>query len=263
MPLAPAPRLLAWSARLWFLAALIGQWTFAGFILAFFTPPLLHGDPAALNHKPHITGYVAGDAMGNAQLLLHVYAGALVSLVGALQLVPALRRRWPRWHRWLGRTFLAVAALATANGFYLTWVRGSQLNLPSAVSISINGALILLFVALAWRSARRRDFGAHRVHALRAYLLVNGVWFLRIGLMLAAVAFAPLGVSLSYDGAVFLGVSFLSWVAPLACLQLYLAAERSPRPRLQYGVAGFFTLLALLTAAGSLAAYLLMWRPYL
>ena len=47
MPLAPAPRLLAWSARLWFLAALIGQWTFAGFILAFFTPPLLTGDPAS------------------------------------------------------------------------------------------------------------------------------------------------------------------------------------------------------------------------
>ena len=96
-----------------------------------------------------------------------------------------------------------------------------------------------------------------------SHLLVNGVWFLRIGLMLAAVAFAPLGVSLSYDGPVFLGVSFLSWIAPLACLQLYLAAERSPRPRLQYGVAGVFTLLALLTAAGGLAAYLLMWRPYL
>ena len=61
------------------------------------------------------------------------------------------------------------------------------------MSISINGALILLFVALAWRSARRRDFSAHRSIALRAYPLVNGVWFLRIGLMLAAVAFCTAG----------------------------------------------------------------------
>lgn len=256
-------RALSAAAGLWFVAATLGQWAFIGFILAFFTPPLVADNLPALNHKPHITGYVPGDTLGNAQLLLHVYAGALVTFAGVMQLVPALRRRWPALHRWNGRVFLAIATLATLNGFYLTWIRGSRLNLPSAVAISMNGALILLFVVLAWRSALRRDFAAHRRHALRAYLLVNGVWFLRIGIMLAAVTLAPLGVSMNYDGAAFLTLSFLSWTAPLALLQLYLSAERSPQPRVQYGVAALFVLLALLTAAGGLAAWLFMWAPQL
>jgi hypothetical protein len=261
--LPPAPRALASAAGLWFVTATLGQWAFVWFIVAFFTPPLISGDMAALNEKPHITGYVPGDLIGNLQLLLHVYLGAAVTLAGMLQLIPALRRRWPALHRWNGRLFLTAAAVATLSGFYLTLIRGSQLNLPSTVSISSNGVLILLFAALAWRSALRRDVAQHRRHALRAYLLVNGVWFLRIGMMLAGLGLSVFGYTLSYDSPVFVGVSFLSWIAPLAFLQLYLGAERGSRPRVQYAVAALFVLLSLLTAAGGLAAAVFMWWPRL
>jgi hypothetical protein len=261
--LPPAPRALSVAAGLWFVTATLGQWAFVGFIVAFFTPPLVSGDLAALNDKPHITGYVPGDHFGNLQLLLHVYLGAAVTFAGVLQLVPALRRRWPALHRWNGRLFLSTAAIATLSGFYLTLIRGSQLNLASTISISLNGVLILLFAALAWRSALQRDIAGHRRHALRAYLLVNGVWFLRIGMMLAGLGLTAFGYTMDYDSAVFVAVSFLSWIAPLAFLQLYLGAERSPRPGLQYTVAALFVLLSLLTAAGGLAAAAFMWWPRL
>lgn len=68
----------------------------------------------------------------------------------------------------------------------------------------------MVFVALAWRSALARDFAIHRRHALRAWLLVNGVWFLRIGIMLAGLALAPFGLQMSYTSAVFIAISFLS-----------------------------------------------------
>lgn len=261
--LPPAPRALDLAAVLWFIAATMGQWAFVLFILLFFSPPLFSGDLQALNDKPHITGYVPGDTLGNLQLLLHVCLAAAVTLAGALQLLPALRRRWPAVHRWNGRLFLGAAALATLSGFYLTFVRGSQLNLASTISIACNGVLILVFAVLAWRSAHQRDFAEHRRHALRAYLLVNGVWFLRIGMMLAGLGLSALGHTLSYDSAVFAGVAFLSWIAPLACLQLYFAAERTSRRSVQYAVAGLFVLLSLLTATGGLAAVMLMWWPRL
>lgn len=261
--LPPAPRTLASAASLWFVVATLGQWAFIWFIVAFFTPPLVSGDMAALNNKPHITGYVPGDHLGNLQLLLHVYLGAAVTLAGVLQLIPALRRRWPALHRWNGRLFLTTAAIAALSGFYLTFIRGSQLNLPSTASISSNGVLILIFSALAWRSALRRDFAQHRRHALRAYLLVNGVWFLRIGMMLAGLGLGIFGYEMSYDSPVFVGISFLSWIAPLAFLQLYLSTERKSRPRIQYAVAALFVLLSLLTAAGGLAAVVFMWWPRL
>lgn len=262
-PLHAGTRALSRTTRLWFVAATLGQWAFVGFILAFYGTRALGGDWAAMNDKPHITGYVAGDKLGNAQFLLHVFVAAAVTVAGMLQLVPPLRRRWPALHRWNGRVFLITALIATLSGFYLTWVRGSQLNLPSAVSTSLNGLLILVFAVLAWRSARQRDFAEHRRHALRTYLLVNGVWFLRIGIVPVGAALSAMGYQMGYDSRVFLAVSYFSWLAPLAFVQLLFAAEASASTRFKHAVAGVFVALALLTLAGSAGATLFMWLPVL
>lgn len=261
--LPPPPRALSLAASAWFIAAALGQWAFIAFILAFFTPRTLSGDFLALNAKPHITGWVPGDTLGNTQFLTHVFVAAVVTFAGLLQLVPALRRRWPALHRWNGRLFMVTALVATLTGFYLTLVRGSQLGLGSTISISLNGLLTLVFVGLAWRSAWTRDFASHRRHALRAWLLVNGVWFLRIGIMLAGLTLAPLGIRMSYDSALFVGVSFMSWMLPLAVVELYLRAERSGHAGFQYGVAGLLGLLTLATLAGGAAAAAFMWWPRL
>lgn len=262
-PLPLARQRLDRAARLWFVTALLGQAAFVAFIVGFFLPPLLAGDPAALNAKPHITGWVAGDTMGNLQLLMHVFVGAAVTASGLVQLVPAVRQRWPAVHRWNGRAFMTFALVATLSGFYLTWVRGSQLNLASALATSANGALIVVFVALAWRSAVRGDIATHRGHALRAWVLVNGVWFLRIGIMLAGLGLAPFGVEMAVDGAVFIGVSVASWALPLLVVEAYLAAGRSRSPRPIRAMTIALQGLAALTAAGSAAAVAFMWWPRL
>lgn len=263
-PTLPASRrVLSAGATAWFASALFGQWAFVAFIVLFFGGSLVDGDLAALNRKPHITGYEPGDLVGNAQFVGHALLGGLVTFAGAWQLVPALRRRWPAVHRWNGRLFLGTALLVTLSGFYLTWVRGSQLGPASNVSISANGLLILCFATLAWRSALRRDLASHRRHALRAWLLVNGVWFLRIGIMLAGLLLAPLGVKIDYEGATFIAVSFASWVLPLAMLEMYLRAERSPSASVQHAMGGLLGFLALATLAGSLAALAFMWMPVL
>lgn len=261
--LPPSRRILSAGATAWFAAALFGQWAFVAFIVLFFGGPLIDGDLAALNRKPHITGYVPGDLAGNTQFIGHALLGGLVTFAGVWQLVPALRRRWPALHRWNGRMFLGIALMVTLSGFYLTWVRGSRLGMASSLSTSLNGLLILCFAIFAWRSALRRDFTVHRRHALRAYLLVNGVWFLRIGIMLAALVLAPLGVKIDYEGTTFIAVSFASWVVPLAILEAYFRAERSPRAMVQYAMGGALAVLALATVAGSLAAIAFMWWPVL
>ncbi len=262
-PARPAHPALARAARLWFLTFLLAQLGFAFFIIAFFTPPLLSGDYAAWNAKPHLVGYVPGDTFGNAQLLVHVYLGALVTLLGSVQFVAAVRRRYPVVHRWIGRVFLGASLIATLGGFYLTWVRGAQINAASTLSISLNGILILVFAAMAWRTAWRRDFVAHRRHATRAFLLVNGVLFLRVGILLAGVLLMPLGIRVDYDGAVFIAVSFLSWLAPLAVYEAYLWAERSTRPFVRHVATTVIGLAAIATLAGAIAAMLLMWWPRL
>jgi hypothetical protein len=52
-------------------------------------------------------------AMGYA----HMLGGAIASLIGPFQFVKSIRRRYPRWHVWMGRVYLtcvAAGALAVA-----------------------------------------------------------------------------------------------------------------------------------------------------
>ena len=127
----------------------------------------------------------------------------------------------------------------------------------------MNGLWSVVFARLAWRRARGKDFAAHRRHALRAYLLVNGVWFLRIGIMLAGLVLTPLGIKIDYAGAPFILVSFGSWMVPFVVLSLYFAAERSRHAGVKVAMGGLLALLALLTLAGSVAAMAFMWWPVL
>jgi hypothetical protein len=157
-----------------------------------------------------------------------------------------------------------VAALAASlTGFYLTWIRGSQLGPASAWSTTLNGLLIVVFVVLAWRSALRRDFVRHRSHALCAWLLVNGVWFLRIGIVPVGIALGGLGLQDEYGEFAFLAVSWLSWTLPIAVLQIYLWAERGDRATRQIAVAALLMACAVFTAVGSVAAIAFMWLPRL
>lgn len=256
-------RAMRFGASAWFISATVGQWAFVLYVLLFFGGHSLHGDLAGLNDKPHVTGYVPGDLIGNVQFIAHTLMGAVVTFAGTWQLVPALRHRWPRIHRWNGRLFLGISVLAALSGLALTWIRGSKLGPGSNLSITLNGLLILAFATLTWRSALQGDFVQHRRHALRMFLLVNGVWFLRIGIMLAGLALAPLGVKIDYQGIVFVGVSFASWLVPLTVLELYLRAERSQRAAPRYAMALTLGVLALLTLAGSAAAVAFMWLPVL
>ena len=87
--------------------------------------------------------------------------------------------------------------------------------------------------------------------------------FLRVGIMLAGVLLTPLGIRVDYDGWVFVAVSFLSWLAPLAMYEVYLLAERSTRPAVRHVATAAIGLAAVATLAGAVAAAMFMWWPRL
>ncbi len=115
-------------------------------------------------------------------------------------MVPILRRPAPGLHRWNGRVFLTTAVVMAVGGLWLTWERGTYLSLISAIAVSVDGVLILAFAAQAWRTAVQRDFDAHQRWAMRAFLAVNGVWFLRVGLVAWAIATGGLGMNQTLSG---------------------------------------------------------------
>ena len=261
---AAAARWLRGSGVLWFAVAATGQAAFIGFICLYYGPRILGGDFAAWNDKPLIDGYVEGDPLGNGVFAAHVLIAAVVTLTGLMQLVPAIRRRAPRLHRWTGRLFLTLAGITALTGVWLTVVRGTFLSEVSAAAILLNALLILLFGGLAWRNAAARRFEAHRRWAMRTFMVVSGVWFLRVGLMgWVLVNRGPVGMTADMSGPADVVLTFGSYLIPLLVLEVYLAAGRSRNAALKAAVALGLGLVTLFTALGVFGTVVLMWGPYL
>lgn len=254
---------LRWSAHGWVFVAALGQAAFIGFILLFYGVRTVNGDFAAWNDKPLIDGYIPGDGAGNAVFAAHVLIAAVVTFGGLLQLIPAVRGRWPGLHRWSGRVFLALAMVMSLSGIWLAVVRGTYLSAVSAAAILINAVLILAFGTLAWRAALGRRFEAHRVWALRTFMVVSGVWFLRVGLMgWVLLNRGPVGMTGTMSGPADIVLTFGSYLIPLALLELYLAAQRGARPGLRLLAAAMIVVATVYTAVGVFGTVAMMWGPY-
>jgi hypothetical protein len=251
------------AASMWFLTAVAGQWLFVYYISAFYGPTAVTGDYAAWDHNTNMTdGYVAGDAAGNVFFLAHVLAAAVLTFAGTLQLVPQIRARAIAFHRWNGRLFMIAAIGAALAGLYLEWVRGtgirSPTGLPSAFGVTLNAVLILSFAGLAWGAIRSRDIAAHRVWAMRLFLVVNGTWFMRVGfrawMVLTGGAFGT--------ERFFSYWSFAAYLLPLAVYELYMRAKTAS-PSAQYAMAACLVVLTVVTGIGTIYTFFRNWAPLL
>lgn len=264
-PSKPARRTdwLARAATFCYLSVAAGQLLFTAFILLFYYPSSLSGDFAAWNSKPLIKGFVAGDTGGNLFFAAHVLMAAVITFGGLVQLVPAIRNRWPAIHRWNGRLYLFSAVMLALGGLWLTWGRGTWMNLTGAVGISLDALLILAFATFAWRSARVRRFVEHRRWALRLFAVASAVWFMRVGYMAWGIATGGAGIGDRMDGPFDLFLAFANSLLPLAVTELYIRASARGTPAAKRSVAALLAVSGLVILAGSAGAWMMMWSPYL
>lgn len=258
-------RVLSGAGALWIGATVAGLVIFAAYIAALYGWGLASGDLNRWNAVlPAGHGYVPGDLRGNIALGVHVMAAVLVALCGAVQLVPAVRRRAPGLHRWSGRLFLGLGMGAALSGALIALTRGPVAGPAMAVGNLIDAALVLAFAALAWRAARRRAFDLHRRWALRAFVVILGVWFYRLMMMLwFAANGGPAGHTEAFDGPWDVFLAFGHFLVPLALLELYLAARARDDAAGRLVAACVAGAAGLATAAGTVLATLGMWLPML
>lgn len=261
---AVAAKALRASAAFWFVTAVAGQLIFALYIAAFYGRSAMRGDYQAWNEiLAH--GFVAGDAKGNIALAAHLLLAFAITVGGPLQLVPKIRSRAVTVHRWVGRAYVVVALTLSLGGLYLIWSRSALpgWSLPNAIAISINAVLIIVCGVMAWRHAIACRIGLHRRWALRLFIVVSGVWFLRVGVMLWILLFGPAGLGEDLHGPVGIALNFAQYLVPLAVLELYLRAQASPGAAGRLAVAGLIGALAVGTAAGTAMATMFMWLPHI
>ena len=250
------------AVALWFATAVAGQWLFVYYIANFYGRSTVSGDFAAWDRNRGLTdGYVAGDTAGNLFFITHALLAAVLTFGGTLQLVPQIRQRALAFHRWNGRLFMITALGAASSGIWLEWVRGTGLRAPtglaSAFAVTLNAFLILAFGGLAWRSVRSKEIGAHQRWATCLFLVVNGTWFMRVGVR------AWIILTGGADATNFFRLwSFGAYLLPLAVYALCLRARNSSAPA-QYFMAATLVVLTLIMGVGTVTTFLRKWGPLL
>jgi Predicted membrane protein (DUF2306) len=262
-PARSAQQWLTRAATAWVVVALVGQLIFSSYITVVYGTAAVTGETERWNHvMPR--GYVPGDTVGNAAVISHILLAVIIMLGGALQLMPAIRRRFPSVHRGVGRSYVIAVTLTSLAGLYMVWARGSSERLSQHIAISLNALILTVSALLAWRAARARDFASHRRWALRAYLAANGVFFFRLGVFLwLVVNQGPVGFDpKTFTGPFLTALAFGVYVVvPLSVLQLYFSAQASKERWLPRLMAGTLFALALLTAAGVASVTMILWVP--
>lgn len=162
----------------------------------------------------------------------HLAAGPVTLLLGLALMSVSLRRRFPAWHRALGRVQVAVVLLALVpSGAVMSAcaATGAVAGLGFATLAAATG----ICAAVGWRAAVRRRFATHEAWMTRLFTLLCSAVVLRL--------FAGLALLARFDAEwLYPASAWASWLLPLAAYEAWrlIRRDRSSGRRCESGTAG-------------------------
>jgi uncharacterized membrane protein len=161
---------------------------------------------------------IVANAFGTPFLVLHVIGAMTAFLVGPLQFMPAIRRRWPAFHRATGRIYVLGCALGAPTGFILAL--GTSAGPIAGVPFAVSAVFWSVFTWLGLRAVLEGRVDEHREWMLRGYAVLAGAITLR--LMLPAALMSGYEFYPAYRV-----ISWLNWSVNLALVELWIRRKRS------------------------------------
>jgi uncharacterized membrane protein len=214
------------STRLLFIVCWLSAIIFSAYIVVYYEGALLTHTMQDWNEVlPRI--YQPGSMLATAAIGAHFLAGAIVLILGPMQLIAPLRARAPNVHRWVGR-FYAAAALATGvGGLVYIAIEGTVGGPVMSTGFALYGALMVLCAVNTVRHARAGRYDIHRAWAIRLFALGIGSWLFRMDYGIWLKLIGGFGHhSHTYDGPFDKIMSFFFYVPNLAIAELIIRRRR-------------------------------------
>ena len=153
----------------------------------------------------------------------HIASGPLAIFLGLVQISESFRRRFPKWHRNLGRIHLLnVLCVVTPSGLWMAYYAST--GTIAAIGFSTLAIVTATCSALGWQAAVKRQFPVHRRWMWRCFLLLCSAVVLRL--------LGGLGTVMGVQSVWFDPIaSWSSWLVPLTAYELScLSVWRRHRP---------------------------------
>ncbi|HEY6640977.1 DUF2306 domain-containing protein [Povalibacter sp.] len=253
--------ILCWSSRaltatVWISAALFGL-----YILAFYAAALIDGNIEKWNEGlPRL--YESHTPLATAGIGLHFAAGGIILALGCIQVVSAIRNRYPALHRWIGRVYVSAAFLTGLGGLTFIFTKGTIGGPVMDVGFGIYGALVSFTAVQAYRHARARRFEQHRAWALRLFALAIGSWLYRMDYGFWFLLAGGAGHTEEFRGPFDAVMAFFFYVPNLIVVEALLRAPRSnASPMFRYTASAAFTVATGFLLLGTYYFTKVYWGP--
>lgn len=130
----------------------------------------LLGETAIIPQNPRAIAYPL-------PIVLHILSSFLFCLLGALQFLPSLRRRYPGLHRMSGKPVAAAGCLSALTGMWMTHAFAFPQELQGILLYWVRMVLgVSMFGLIAWAvvAVRSGNVSGHGAAMLRAYAIGQG-----------------------------------------------------------------------------------------
>lgn len=254
-------RVLRWSGIGLVAVSWISAASFGLYILAFYLGAIPAGRLDQWNgNLPGL--YQQGNLTALFAIAAHFATGAIILLLGPVQLIAGLRRRWPAFHRWSGRLYVVTAIIAGLGGLGFIASKGTVGGAQMNVGFGLYGALMVFAAAETYLEARNLRFARHRAWAIRLFALAIGSWLYRMDYGIWLTAAHGIGHTQTFRGPFDMVMSYFFYVPNLALAELFI---RAPKIRLypawQASSAILLNASTLFVAVGSYYFLRYYWGP--
>jgi hypothetical protein len=205
----------------WLSAALFGL-----YILFFYLGALSGSDLSSWNNN--LPGmYEKGSVTAVWSMAAHLLAGAILLLLGPLQLIDAVRLRWLNFHRWTGRVYVLTAAMAGLGGLLFIAIKGTIGGPVMNVGFGLYGLLMVVAAVETYRHARALRIDVHRAWGIRLFALAIGSWLYRMDYGFWLLSTHRLWHTSDFRGPFDIVMAFFFYVPNLILAELFIRSREN------------------------------------
>ena len=137
----------------------------------------------------------------------HVFTSVFVLLAGAFQFSKYLIFKFPKFHRWVGKTYIWLVLFVSGPGAMAMAIHANG-GFPARSSFVLQTIMWFIFTGGAWYYAVKKKFTKHAEMMLLSYSLT----FAAVTLRVLKIIFTLLEVKFTRPVDAYISVAWLSWV---------------------------------------------------
>lgn len=206
-------------AAVWISSAIFGF-----YILVFFGGALPANSLADWNQSlPKL--YEPHTPLASVGIGAHFAAGAILLMLGPIQLIGEIRAKAPAVHHWIGRIYALAAFAAGVGGLTFILAKGTVGGWVMSVAFAMYGALMVVAAVQTVRHAMARRIDVHRAWAIRLFALAIGSWLYRMCYGFWFLFAGQVGHTEDFRGWFDYIMDFAFFIPPLIVAELFIRAR--------------------------------------